>query len=83
MVRPVRHFLAKWQAKFSHESTSAQPFWTNASTSVSVPTMHQAEHFRYAEDGAVHVLQMPYEGGDLAMTVVLPRQRDGLAPEIA
>ena len=73
------YFLAKWQAKFAQAATRAQPFWTNASASVSVPTMHQTEHFRYAEDAAVQVLQMPYEGGDLAMTIVLPRQRDGLA----
>jgi len=37
--------------------------------------MHQHGNLKYAEDANVQVLEMQYEGGDLAMTFVLPRSR--------
>ena len=72
------YFLAHWETPFESEATSNQPFWVNGTTSASVPTMHEHGYLRYAEDASVQVLQLPYEGGDLAMMFVLPRARNGL-----
>lgn len=72
------YFLAHWETPFEREATSNQSFWVAGTTSASVPTMHQHGHLKYAEDANVQVLELPYEGGDLAMTFVLPRSRTGL-----
>jgi serpin B len=41
--------------------------------------MHQSGRFRYAEDGTAQTLELPYQGGNLAMVIVLPRSKDGLS----
>src|SRR5678815_5087568 len=43
-----------------------------------VPTMRQVESFGYAEASGVQVLEMRYQGDELAMDVILPTARDGL-----
>ncbi len=71
------YLLAKWESPFEATATSPQPFYAGP-TPKPVPTMYQAEMFRYgAADGAA-ILEMPYEGGDLSMVIVLPDARDGL-----
>ena len=40
--------------------------------------MHHSGKFRYAEDSAAQILELPYQGGNLSMVVVLPRAADGL-----
>ena len=40
--------------------------------------MFQTGEFGYAEVDGVHVLEMPYVGGDLSMLVLLPATQDGL-----
>ena len=72
------YLLADWEVPFEKGRTRPEPFYAQGTTAVSVPTMHQAEHHRYAQTDGVRVLQMPYQGGDLAMTLVLPDARDGL-----
>jgi serpin B len=71
------YFLGKWLHQFEGWATRDAIFHVPGNAA-SVPTMHQVESFRYAEDARVQVLEMPYEGGDLAMTIALPRARDGL-----
>ncbi len=43
------------------------------------PTMHQATAFRFAVVDGTKLLELPYQGGALAMTLVLPDPVDGLA----
>jgi serpin B len=40
--------------------------------------MNQVEHFKYAVIDGVKVLEMPYEGGAFAMTLVLPDATEGV-----
>ncbi len=73
------YLLAKWLSPFTRETTYDEAFHGPGGANTPVPTMHQLEPLRLAELADVQVLEMPYEGGDLAMTFVLPRAQDGLA----
>ena len=41
--------------------------------------MHQLDTVRYAKDESLQLAELPYAGGRLAMTILLPRNVDGLA----
>jgi len=73
------YFLGKWLSPFARSATREAPFHLSANQSVAVPTMHQTEWFNYGEVDGAQVLQMPYEGNDLGMLLILPRGREGLA----
>ncbi len=72
------YFLGKWDHAFDAAATSQQPFYASDGATTEVATMQQTESFAYGEADGVQVLQMPYVGDELAMTVVLPRERNGL-----
>ncbi len=73
------YFLGAWSAPFSKAATAPAPFHLTASESKDVPTMHLASSFRFAVIDGVKLLEMPYQDGALAMTLVLPDPVDGLA----
>ncbi len=72
------YFLAKWAAPFEANETYDARF-DAPQGAVQVPTMHQQERFRHFRGDGVQVLEMPYRGGEIGMTIVLPEQRGGLA----
>ncbi|WP_075097734.1 serpin family protein [Sandaracinus amylolyticus] len=73
------YFHGRWQHEFDRARTEDLPFFANGGeASVAVPTMH-ARGGRYGEDEGVQILELPYTGDELAMMIVLPRERDGLA----
>ena len=73
------YFKALWADPFSPQFTKPDDFHASASEKVRVDMMHLSGRFRYAEDGAAQALELPYQGGDLAMVIVLPRDKDGLS----
>ncbi len=73
------YFLGTWVDKFDPKRTGTEPFWLNAEKSADAELMRQTNNFYYAEDDAVQILQLPYKGGRMAMVIVLPREKDGLA----
>ncbi len=72
------YFLGGWSGPFPKQLTVAAPFHLTASESHDVPTMHKAGLFRFAATDGVKVLEVFYKGRALAMTLVLPDQKDGL-----
>jgi serpin B len=68
---------AKWQSAFDAKATRPAPFFA-AGGAHDVPTMHQGATLPFADAGDALVLELPYQGGDLAMTVILPKDRDGI-----
>jgi serpin B len=72
------YFKGSWEKPFRGAQTREDDFHVAAGRTVRVPLMHQTGRFSYAEDDQVQVLELPYIGGDLAMVVVLPKQREGL-----
>lgn len=72
------YFHAKWALPFAQRATYEEPFFAGERT-VRARTMHQRAQFQYADVDGAQILEMAYQGGDLAMAVVLPRDRDGLS----
>ncbi len=72
------YFLGDWLKPFSKDATHPAAFHVDATHTKDVPMMSQVEPFRFAAVDAVKVLEMPYEGGELAMALVLPDAPTGL-----
>jgi serpin B len=72
------YFLGQWQTPFVKAGTRPMPFHLSATVAKSVPTMHEVEGLAFAHTDGVEVLEMPYTGGRLAMTFILPDRVDGL-----
>lgn len=74
------YFKAAWLEPFPSSLTQDGPFFA-ASGERTAKMMRRTAHVRMASmpDEAVSVLELPYEGGEMAMVLVLPDARDGLA----
>ena len=72
------YFKGKWQEQFDEDDTADKTFHAAAGPGP-VAMMSQKERFPYLESADLQLLELPYEGGDLAMVVVLPTAMDGLA----
>lgn len=72
------YFRGFWSSPFVVSSTQPLPFTTAMGEKKLIPTMFQTAPFKYAEDPTAQCLEMPYQGGELVMTILLPRRVDGL-----
>ena len=75
------YFKAAWVQPFEKEATREGEFLLSSKEKVRVPFMRRTGDFRYAETESMQVLTLPYQGGDLAMAVLLPKAVEGL-PEL-
>jgi serpin B len=80
------YFKGNWLRQFTREATEDQPFFTASGETVQAPLMTfrpkpgaSIPEFGYWEDDTLQALELPYVGEDLAMIVLLPRKRNGLA----
>lgn len=74
------YFKGDWASQFDKKRTSEERFTAVSAIqrrikTVQVPMMHQKGKFGYLETPQMQVLEMPYVGGDLAMMVLLPREK--------
>jgi len=75
------YFKAPWQLPFEEERTTDQPFHRSSGDVVDVPTMAaELNTVGYAAGQGWQAVRLPYFGGTLAMTVVLPE--DGGLPAL-
>jgi len=73
------YFKGKWSHQFKPANTVNRPFFlADHTTNASVPLMQELAGYGYAETPDLQLLQLPYQGGNLAMLVLLPKQTDGL-----
>lgn len=72
------YFKGDWAVKFKKEDTKEAPFMLADGKKAEAPLMHRVGAFMYAETEGYQVLDMPYVGNRLSMTVILPRKPDGL-----
>lgn len=71
------YFKGVWAKPYNKAATSTQPFHLSASRQVNVPLMRNLDEVRYMENDDDQAVELPYEGGELSMVVLLPRQIDG------
>jgi serpin B len=67
------YFNAAWQYPFEESDTRDGTFYLLDGSGVTVPMMHQTEEFGYAEGDGYQVVELPYDGGELSMVILLPR----------
>ncbi len=65
------YFDGDWALQFKQDRTKHEPFHLSADETVEVPMMQQTDMFRYAEFDELQLLELPYEGEELSMVVLL------------
>lgn len=63
---------AKWASPFPSSRTDAEPFTRADGSRTAVKMMRQQASFGYQDGAGFTTVRLPYVGGQLAMTVVLP-----------
>ncbi|HEY5922257.1 MAG TPA: serpin family protein [Kofleriaceae bacterium] len=66
------YFSAAWDEPFKAEETADRPFKLADGTNISVSTLHQSHERGYAEGDGYKVAELPYDGGQLSMVVIVP-----------
>lgn len=72
------YMLADWAEPFRASDSRDEPFYT-ASGAVSARLMRRAGGYRMVEAEGAQWIDLPYRDGRLSMTVVLPKERNGLS----
>ncbi len=66
------YFNASWQSPFKEENTADGAFNLLDGGTVTVPMMHQSGTYRYTEGDGYRAVELPYDGGQTSMVVLLP-----------
>jgi serpin B len=66
------YFNAAWATPFESGSTADGAFHLLDGSEVTVPMMHQTESFGYAEGEGYQAVELPYDGQELSMVILLP-----------
>lgn len=76
------YFKGFWQNQFDKKATSKQRFFVSESEETEVDMMHltkKLKHVDFSLELACQILELPYQGEDLTMVILLPRNTYGLA----
>lgn len=68
------YFKGQWESKFDPKDTKPEVFFISPSKQIIVDMMHIETGFNYdvSETLMAHILEMPYEGDDISMYLLLP-----------
>mgnify|MGYP005845231655 FL=1 len=66
------YFNAAWQHPFEKANTHTGPFTLLDGSHVEVPMMSQTENLAYTRGEGYQAVELPYDGGDLSMVIMLP-----------
>jgi len=66
------YFNAKWLQTFEANMTYDGAFYRLDESEVTVPMMSQEERFKYAEGDGYQAVELPYDGEELSMVILLP-----------
>jgi serpin B len=69
------YFKGLWNTPFEKAETSSQPFYLSAGRQVQSPLMHRTDEVKYLANHDFQAVELPYKGGELAMVVLLPREK--------
>lgn len=71
------YFKGNWVTQFDPEDTQEQDFKVSPEKTVKTPMMSiTGESFNYTATEDLQILEMPYEGNDLSMLILLPKGDD-------
>jgi serpin B len=73
------YFKSDWMQPFAPASTHDGPFHSLAGADQTVPMMHSVRRVRYFEADDFQAADFDFKDGRFALSVFLPRGRDGLA----
>lgn len=65
------YFNAAWKLPFQPEATANGPFHLINGGDVTVPMMKQTENFGYAKSGNYLAVELPYDGDELSMVILM------------
>lgn len=68
------YFSAAWEFPFEQENTEDGTFYLLDDGQVTVPMMVQTKQFRYVEGDGYQAVELPYDGDELSMVVLLPER---------
>ncbi|MFA5308469.1 MAG: serpin family protein [Dehalococcoidales bacterium] len=66
------YFNAAWKNPFNEDATADGVFHLLDGGQVTVPLMHQTESYRYNAGEGYQAVDLPYDGGELSMVILLP-----------
>ena len=72
MLTNAIYFNAAWAYPFDDDMTADGPFYLLDGGQVTVPMMKQTESFGYTEGEGYQAVELPYDGGELSMVILLP-----------
>jgi serpin B len=72
------YFKGNWASQFKAERTRLRRFKLADGTTTEVSTMSQTAKFRLAHAEGFQALELPYEGDDLSMIILLPKAGSSL-----
>lgn len=73
------YFKGLWASRFDKTATRPGDFYTTGGKALSVPMMNQTAEYPMVRRDNFMAVAMPYKVESLAMVIILPRERDGLA----
>jgi serpin B len=71
------YFKGTWQIQFDEKNTTEKPFKISEEKSTDVETMRFIEthnQFNYTENEIMQILELPYTGNEMSMTILLPKE---------
>jgi len=72
------YFKGKWATPFKMRYTEQRPFRLPGGKQVDATMMHQPMKVAYLQTDALQAIDLPYAGDRLSMTILLPKEVDGL-----
>jgi len=66
------YFNAAWEYPFDEDMTADGPFYLLDGGQVIVPMMKHTEAFGYTDGEGYQAVELPYDGGELSMVILLP-----------
>jgi len=71
------YFKGRWSQPFNKIATEQDDFWISPTESVQTAMMGlTGTQFKYLENEQVQLLELPYQGHDISILIVLPRSKD-------